>query len=88
MTDRETLTLAFAALTHIQDNYMTLPEIGEQALAAVDEALEKPQRTWVGLTADELNMIGDRMRTWNSHSLADVYVSIEAKLKEKNNGHS
>ena len=43
-----------------------------------------PQRTWVGLTADELNMIGDRMRTWNSHSLADVYVAIEAKLKEKN----
>ena len=43
-----------------------------------------PQRTWVGLTADELNMIGDRMRTWNSHSLTDVYVAIEAKLKEKN----
>ena len=43
-----------------------------------------PQRTWVGLTADELNMIGDSMRTWNSHSLTDVYVAIEAKLKEKN----
>ena len=39
---------------------------------------------WVGLTADELNMIGDSMRTWNSHSLTDVYVAIEAKLKEKN----
>ena len=45
-----------------------------------------PQRTWVGLIADELNVIGDRMRTWNSHSLADVYVAIEAKLEEKNNG--
>jgi len=43
-----------------------------------------PKRTWVGLTDDELNMIGDRMRTWNSHSLADVYIAIEAKLKEKN----
>ena len=43
-----------------------------------------PQRTWVGLTQDELNMIGDRMILWNSHSLADVYVAIEAKLKEKN----
>jgi hypothetical protein len=43
-----------------------------------------PQRTWVGLTANELNMIGHRMRTWNSHSLADVYVAIEAKLKQKN----
>ena len=45
---------------------------------------DPPQREWFGLTADELNMIGDRMRTWNSHSLADVYVAIEAKLKEKN----
>ena len=44
----------------------------------------QPQRTWVGLTQDELNMIGDRMILWNSHSLADVYVAIEAKLKEKN----
>lgn len=43
-----------------------------------------PQRTWVGLTQDELNMIGDRMIMWNSHSLADIYVAIEAKLKEKN----
>ena len=41
-------------------------------------------KPWVGLTADELNMIGDRMKTWNSHSLTDVYVAIEAKLKEKN----
>jgi hypothetical protein len=43
-----------------------------------------PKREWQGLTADELNMIGDSMRTWNSHSLTDVYVAIEAKLKEKN----
>jgi hypothetical protein len=45
---------------------------------------ESAQRTWVGLTQDELNMIGDRMIMWNSHSLTDVYVAIEAKLKEKN----
>lgn len=43
-----------------------------------------PKKKWVGLTADELNMIGDRMRTWNSHSLTDIYVAIEAKLREKN----
>lgn len=43
------------------------------------------QRPWVGLTMDELNMIGDRMRTWNSLSITDVYTAIEAKLKEKNN---
>lgn len=45
------------------------------------EPLSKP---WVGLNQDELNMIGDRMRTWNSHSLVDVYTAIEAKLREKN----
>ena len=44
-----------------------------------------PQRTWVGLTADELTAIGDSMRTWNSWSITDVYTAIEAKLKEKNN---
>jgi len=43
-----------------------------------------PQRTWVGLTPEELNMIGDSMRTWNSWSITDVYTAIEAKLKEKN----
>ena len=41
-------------------------------------------KSWVGLTQDELSMIGDRMRTWNSHSLVDVYTAIEAKLREKN----
>jgi hypothetical protein len=43
-----------------------------------------PQRTWVGLTPEELNMIGNSMRTWNSWSITDVYTAIEAKLKEKN----
>jgi len=41
-------------------------------------------KPWVGLNQDELNMIGDRMRTWNSHSLVDVYTVLEAKLREKN----
>jgi len=45
-----------------------------------------PQRTWVALTPEELNVIGDSMRTWNSWSITDVYTAIEAKLKEKNNG--
>ena len=49
-----------------------------------DQLAASPKREWQGLTADELNMIGDSMRTWNSHSLTDVYVAIEAKLKEKN----
>jgi hypothetical protein len=29
-------------------------------------------------------MILDRMKNWNSYSMTDVYVAIEAKLREKN----
>jgi hypothetical protein len=42
------------------------------------------QRTWVGLTPDELNAIFDSMKTWSSFQITDVYFAIEAKLKEKN----
>jgi len=60
----------------------------EEAIISAEDALQRNAsehlRTWVGLTTDELNMIGDSMRTWNSHSLTDVYIAIEAKLKEKN----
>jgi len=45
---------------------------------------ELPQRTWVGLTQDELTMICDSMKTWSSFTVTDVYFAIEAKLKEKN----
>lgn len=43
MKEQEVLTLAFAALTHIQDNYMELPDIAEKALNAIEEALEQPE---------------------------------------------
>jgi hypothetical protein len=62
-------------------------EIERRSIAkkdAVKAQLDKPQRTWVGLTANELSMIGDSMKTWNSFSITDVYFAIEAKLKEKN----
>jgi len=59
--------------------------LGKQILRDMGQPyVYAPKREWVGLTQDELNMIGDRMILWNSHSLADVYVAIEAKLKEKN----
>ena len=41
-------------------------------------------KEWLGLTADELNAISDRMRTWNSFQITDVYFAIEAKLRELN----
>ena len=42
------------------------------------------QRTWVGLTPDELNAIFDGMKTWSSFQITDVYFAIESKLKERN----
>jgi len=42
------------------------------------------QRTWVGLTPDELNAIFDGMKTWSSFQITDVYFAIEAKLRSKN----
>ena len=53
-------------------------------LMEYESSHEPESKPWVGLTQDELNMIGNRMRTWNSHSLVDVYTAIEAKLREKN----
>ena len=49
-----------------------------------DDDIQDYKRPWVGLTQDELNMIGDSMRTWNSWTITDVYFAIEARLKEKN----
>jgi hypothetical protein len=57
-----------------------------QMQTSVDRAVNAMSRTWVGLTADELNVISDSMKTWNSFQITDVYFAIEAKLKEKNNG--
>ena len=49
-----------------------------------DDDIQDYKKPWVGLTQDELNMIGDSMRTWNSWTITDVYFAIERKLKEKN----
>jgi hypothetical protein len=48
--------------------------------------LRPPQRTWVGLTDED---IGDAYVAWDDAdgaSFADFARAIEAKLKEKNNG--
>ena len=56
----------------------------KQRKEAVRAAVEKPQRTWVGLTEDEIaecfKVTPDQYLTWH------IYKRIEAKLKEKNDG--
>ena len=59
-------------------------------MAAVDVAPTPPQRTWVGLTDEEIWETISRIGTSDSDvnpyaKLADA-KAIEAKLKEKNNG--
>jgi hypothetical protein len=49
-----------------------------------DDDTQVYQRPWVGLTPDEITIIGNSMRIWNSWSITDVYTAIEAKLKDKN----
>ena len=49
---------------------------------AIKEALAQPaQRTWVGLTEEEINACDPSEECWGLHKIARA---IEAKLKEKN----
>ena len=45
---------------------------------------EPPQRTWVGLTNNELQPIADEYRILFGGWVEDFARAIEAKLKEKN----
>jgi uncharacterized protein YecT (DUF1311 family) len=57
-------------------------EIERRSIAkkdAVKAQLDKPQRTWVGLTDEEAQWLYDNSRT--PSNLIDM---VEAKLKEKN----
>ena len=64
-------------------------EITKEYVAVSDEPFENAtplytKREWVGLTYDEVNILVDGMKTWNSFSLKDIYIAIEQALKEKN----
>ena len=50
-------------------------------------AKDKPQRTWVGLTDEEIKKIAKKHRWHESNvepHLIPIYRGLEAKLKEKN----
>jgi hypothetical protein len=47
---------------------------------------EKPQRTWVGLTDEEILKNQDIVENSYSLDLIEFARAIEAKLKEKNSG--
>ena len=60
----------------------------EQAWNCLLDAAPTPpaQRTWVGLTNNELQPIADEYRILFGSWVEDFARAIEAKLKEKNNG--
>jgi predicted negative regulator of RcsB-dependent stress response len=82
MTDKQLFKLALDAL---QTLMIERGSIYEQAITALKERLAQPaQRTWVGLTDED---IGDAYVAWddtNGASFADFARAIEAKLKQKN----
>ena len=58
------------------------PQAAQKVLDAMQHLLTPQQRTWVGLTEEEVEKI---YRAVNGNEFPlDFYVEIEAKLKEKN----
>ena len=55
----------------------------EEYLEALDSLCQPPQRTWVGLTDEELHEICNSLDYYGDRELVQL---IESKLKEKNNG--
>ena len=77
MTDKESMKLALEALETLM---IERGSIYEKAIAALKERLAQPaQRTWVGLTDDEIALINADYPHPQGFARA-----IEAKLKEKN----
>jgi len=61
-------------------------EIERRSIAkkdAVKAQLDKPQRTWAGLTDREIDVIEEEVLPWRERLIAFARA-VEAKLKEKN----
>jgi hypothetical protein len=72
---------AYAGAKDWRVNLGLEPEEGDVALYT-----SPPQRTWVGLTDEELDALyrAVKVRLMGTYSTKDIYRAIEAKLKEKN----
>jgi len=74
------IDMAYARLGMVRD------KMSADAVATVQSFLEgdyttPPQRTWVGVTVEEMDNITAQRLKWQ---VADLVDAIEAKLKEKN----
>ena len=90
MTKDEALKLALSALNEVRQETFRLMRDGQtlysekkvwMAIYTIKKVLAQPQRTWVGLTDEEIQECLKGLPT----QTIDVYAKrIEAKLKEKN----
>jgi hypothetical protein len=74
---------AYAGAKDWRVNLGLEPEKGDVGLY-----IAPPQRTWVGLTDEELDALyrAVKVRLMGTYDTKDIYRAIEAKLKEKNHG--
>ena len=92
MTDEERLHMITEQLLLVRDNLFRGMSKSIQKLQArsINEVLElenftrSPQRTWVGLTDEEILKNQDIVENSYSLDLIEFARAIEAKLKEKN----
>jgi hypothetical protein len=98
MTKDEALRLALEALEWQQEMLYTAmqysaakgmtflghPPNPNEAITAIKAVLDAPQRTWVGLTDDEIVLIVAECAASHQHTDIHFAKAIEAKLKEKN----
>jgi hypothetical protein len=59
---------------------------GIRTVNGVPDYTHPPQRTWVGLTDEEITELHHeiKVRLMGTYKTEDIYRAIEAKLKEKN----
>ena len=97
MTKDEALKLALSALDEVRQETFRLMRDGQtlyaekkvwMAIYTIKEVLAQPQRTWVGLSDEEIKAFD----TWHDNreeeigwvNPSEIVAYIEAKLKEKN----
>ena len=83
MIDVEKFLISLRSNTHADGrlNPIHLADTVQEEIKIVEEAIKYSQRTWVGLTEDEVFEISNKMPYADRFDFAEA---IEAKLKEKN----
>ncbi len=85
MTDREAMKLALFALDIVKIHYTQSRHINEAITALKERLAQPPQRTWVGLTGEDVVKAYDDYQSGRvSAGFMGAVRAIEAKLKEKN----